>query len=115
MSKKTKVVKVAETTPVVEVEVTKNKPGRPVVTGSARQAKLALRAERIANGGGGLGRPSNPTSARQMAIAAKAARIAAGDIPKAGRPKMVKSTEIVADLVTTEADISAIVEAALTV
>ena len=68
------------------------KRGRPVVENSARQAKLAARAERIANGGSvGRGRPSNPNSARQAKIAAQEARKAAGVEIKVGRPKAVKA------------------------
>ena len=73
------------------------KRGRPVVTNSARQAKLAARAERIANGGSiGRGRPSNPNSARQAKIAAQEARKAAGVEIKVGRPKAVKAETIAA-------------------
>ena len=67
------------------------KRGRPVVNNSARQAKLAARAERIANGGSvERGRPANPTSKRQARLAAQAARVEAGIAIKVGRPKAVK-------------------------
>lgn len=73
------------------------KRGRPVVANSARQAKLAARAERIANGGSiGRGRPSNPNSARQAKIAAQEARKAAGVEIKVGRPKAVKAETVAA-------------------
>lgn len=73
------------------------KRGRPVVENSARQAKLAARAERIANGGSiGRGRPSNPNSARQAKIAAQEARKAAGVEIKVGRPKAVKAETVAA-------------------
>lgn len=68
------------------------KRGRPVVSNSARQTKLAARAERVANGGEvKRGRPSNPTSARQAKIAAQEARRASGVEIKVGRPKAVKT------------------------
>jgi hypothetical protein len=48
------------------------KRGRPAVTGSKRQAVLAARAEKVANGGTlSKGRPVNPNSKRQMMLAAK--------------------------------------------
>lgn len=73
------------------------KRGRPVVSNSARQAKLAARAERIANGGSvERGRPSNPNSKRQARLAAQAARAAAGIAIKVGRPKVAKAEEAVA-------------------
>ena len=73
------------------------KRGRPVVENSARQAKLAACAERIANGGSvGRGRPSNPNSARQAKIAAQEARKAAGVEIKVGRPKAVKAETVAA-------------------
>jgi hypothetical protein len=62
--------------------------GRPVVNGSARQARLAARAERVANGGSiSRGRPVNPTSARAMKIADRQAKLAAGIVVKPGRPR----------------------------
>lgn len=65
--------------------------GRPVVSGSARQARLAARAERAANGGSiSRGRPVNPTSARAMKIAERQAKLAAGEVIKPGRPKVEK-------------------------
>ena len=64
------------------------KRGRPVIEGSARQAKLANRATKLANGKTiSRGRPSNPTSKRQARLAAQAARAAAGVEIKVGRPK----------------------------
>ena len=48
------------------------KRGRPTVTGSKRQAVLAARAEKVANGGTlQKGRPVNPNSKRQLALAVK--------------------------------------------
>lgn len=48
------------------------KRGRPAVAGSKRQAVLAARAEKIANGGTlKRGRPVNVNSKRQQALAAK--------------------------------------------
>jgi hypothetical protein len=73
------------------------KRGRPVVNNSARQAKLAARAERIANGGSvERGRPANPTSKRQARLAAQAARVEAGIAVKVGRPKAIKAEEVAA-------------------
>jgi hypothetical protein len=80
-------------------ETTTAKRGRPVVNGSARQAKLAKQATKIANGETiSRGRPSNPESKRQARLAAQAARAAAGIEIKVGRPKMAKAetTEAVA-------------------
>jgi hypothetical protein len=55
--------------------------------GSARQERLAARAERVANGGSiSRGRPVNPTSARAMKIADRQAKLAAGIVVKPGRP-----------------------------
>ena len=64
------------------------KRGRPTIEGSARQAKLAARAAKMANGETiSRGRPSNPTSKRQARLAAQQARLAAGLEVKVGRPK----------------------------
>ena len=64
------------------------KRGRPVVAGSARQARLDARAQRAAQGlSTGRGRPASQTSARQAKLAAKAAKIAAGIEIKRGAPK----------------------------
>ena len=63
------------------------KRGRPTLEGSARQARLAARAARVAAGGEvKRGRPASQTSARQAKLAAKAAKIAAGESIKRGRP-----------------------------
>ena len=79
------------------VEVKTAKRGRPVVTTSARQAKLAARAQRVANGGSiERGRPANPNSKRQARLAAQAARKAAGIEVKVGRPKTVKTDAVAA-------------------
>ena len=73
------------------------KRGRPVVSNSARQAKLAARAERVANGGSiSKGRPANPESKRQARLAAQAARKASGVEIKVGRPKAVKAEAVAA-------------------
>jgi hypothetical protein len=73
------------------------KRGRPVINNSARQAKLAARAERVAAGGSvERGRPSNPTSKRQARLSAQAARAAAGVAIKVGRPKAVKTEAVAA-------------------
>lgn len=67
---------------------TSAKRGRPTIEGSARQAKLAARAAKMANGETiSRGRPSNPTSKRQARLAAQQARLAAGLEVKVGRPK----------------------------
>ena len=68
-----------------------SKRGRPVVGTSARQARLAARAARVAAGGSvGRGRPANGESARQKKLAERAAKIAAGVEIKRGAPKKVK-------------------------
>ena len=71
--------------------------GRPTVEGSARQARLAARAARVAAGGTvQRGRPSVEGSVRQAKLAAQAARIAAGGEIKRGRPAVKKVAEPVA-------------------
>jgi hypothetical protein len=66
--------------------------GRPTVEGSARQARLAARAARVAAGGEvKRGRPAVQGSARQAKLAAQAARIAAGGTIKRGRPATKKA------------------------
>jgi len=78
-----------------KVETKKSK-GRPTVEGSARQARLAARAARVAAGGEvKRGRPTVSTSARQAKLAARAARMAAGGTVKRGRPA-TKQTEVAA-------------------
>jgi len=73
------------------------KRGRPVVAGSARQARLDARAQRAAQGlSTGRGRPASQTSARQAKLAAKAAKIAAGIEIKRGAPKKVKTEAVTA-------------------
>jgi hypothetical protein len=89
-----------KTVNTVETTVVKSeKRGRPAVEGSARQAKLAARAARVAAGGSvERGRPSNPTSARQARLAAQAERVSRGIDIKVGRPKGSKAvitTEVV--------------------
>lgn len=77
-----------EVTTIETAVINSAKRGRPTLEGSARQAKLAARAERVAAGGSvERGRPSNPTSARQARLAARAARLTSGVEVKAGRPK----------------------------
>jgi hypothetical protein len=69
--------------------------GRPVISNSARQAKLAARAARVAAGGSvERGRPANPNSKRQARLAAQAARAAAGVEIKVGRPKSTKTEAV---------------------
>ena len=81
----------------VKAETVSAKRGRPVLTTSARQAKLAARAERVAAGGSiERGRPANPTSKRQARIAAQEARKASGVEIKVGRPKGAGKKEAVA-------------------
>lgn len=84
---------------VEAAEVVKQK-GRPVVENSARQARLAARAARVAAGGEvKRGRPAVANSARQAKLQAKAAKIEAGITIKRGRPKMEKAevaTEVAA-------------------
>ena len=73
------------------------KRGRPVVAGSARQARLEARAARAAQGLSiGRGRPASQTSARQAKLAAKAAKIAAGIEIKRGAPKKIKTEAVMA-------------------
>jgi len=68
--------------------------GRPVIENSARQAKLATKQAKIANGESiSRGRPSNPGSKRQARLAAQQARLAAGLEVKVGRPKAAKSAD----------------------
>ena len=74
----------------MSTEVKSAQRGRPVSNTSARQARLAARAERAAQGlSVGRGRPANQGSARQQRLAAQAARIAAGEVIKRGRPASV--------------------------
>ena len=76
----------------VETKTTAQR-GRPTVSNSARQARLAARAARVAAGGEvKRGRPSNPASARQAKLAA---REAAGGTVKRGRPA-TKQVEVAA-------------------
>ena len=73
------------------------KRGRPVVAGSARQARLEARAQRAAQGLSiGRGRPANQNSARQAKLAAKAAKLAAGIEIKRGAPKKIKTETVAA-------------------
>lgn len=80
----------------MSTEKTTGKRGRPVINNSARQAKLAARAARVAAGGSvERGRPANPTSKRQARLAAQAARKAAGMNITVGRPKGAVKKETV--------------------
>jgi hypothetical protein len=74
----------------------KGSKGRPTVAGSARQARLAARATRVAAGGTvQRGRPAVEGSVRQAKLAARAIRVAAGGEVKRGRPA-TKQTEVAA-------------------
>ena len=82
-------------TTTVGKETGKGSKGRPTVEGSARQARLAARAARVAAGGTvQRGRPAVEGSARQAKLAAQAARVAAGGEIKRGRPATKKVTEV---------------------
>ena len=86
-----------KTTSTKGKETGKGSKGRPTVEGSARQARLAARAARVAAGGTvQRGRPAVEGSARQAKLAAQAARIAAGGEIKRGRPAVKKVAEPVA-------------------
>ena len=74
----------------------KGSKGRPTVAGSARQARLAARATRVAAGGTvQRGRPAVEGSVRQAKLAARAIRVAAGGAVRRGRPA-TKQTEVAA-------------------
>ena len=84
-----------KTTTTKGKETGKGSKGRPTVEGSARQARLAARAARVAAGGTvQRGRPAVEGSARQAKLAAQAARVAAGGEIKRGRPATKKVTEV---------------------
>jgi hypothetical protein len=84
-----------KTTSTKGKETGKGSKGRPTVEGSARQARLAARAVRVAAGGTvQRGRPAVEGSARQAKLAAQAARVAAGGEIKRGRPATKKVTEV---------------------
>jgi hypothetical protein len=86
-----------ETLAVVETPATETvakRRGRPVVENSVRQQRLALRAERIAEGYIGRGRPVNTNSVRQQKFSEREAKIALGIEIKRGRPKMVKQETV---------------------
>jgi hypothetical protein len=86
-----------KTTTTKGKETGKGSKGRPTVEGSARQARLAARAARVAAGGEvKRGRPAVAGSARQAKLAAQAARIAAGGEIKRGRPAVKKEAEVAA-------------------
>ena len=77
-------------------EAGKGSKGRPTVEGSARQARLAARAARVAAGGEvKRGRPAVEGSVRQAKLAARAARVEAGGTVKRGRPA-TKQVEVAA-------------------
>ena len=84
-----------KTTSTKGKETGKGSKGRPTVEGSARQARLAARAARVAAGGTvQRGRPAVEGSALQAKLAAQAARVAAGGEIKRGRPATKKVTEV---------------------
>ena len=84
-----------KTTSTKGKETGKGSKGRPTVEGSARQARLAARAARVAAGGTvQRGRPAVEGSARQAKLEAQAARVAAGGEIKRGRPATKKVTEV---------------------
>ena len=84
-----------KTTSTKGKETGKGSKGRPTVEGSARQARLAARAARVAAGGTvQRGRPAVEGSARQAKLEAQAARVAAGGEIKRGRPATKKITEV---------------------
>jgi hypothetical protein len=84
----------AENTTVAIATETKRR-GRPAVEGSKRQAVLAARAERIANGAEiKRGRPASTTSKRAIKMQERAERIARGERVGPGRPKV--KTEVTA-------------------
>ena len=86
-----------KTTSTKGKETGKGSKGRPTVEGSARQARLAARAVRVAAGGTvQRGRPAVEGSARQAKLAAQAARVAAGGEIKRGRPATKKVVEVAA-------------------
>lgn len=85
-------IPVVEGTPAPEIQVAKAKPGRPVVPNSARQQRLAARAEK---GEIKRGRPVIEGSARQQRLAKIKAKMEAGIPIKPGRPKMEKGDVVV--------------------
>ena len=86
-----------KTTSTKGKETGKGSKGRPTVEGSARQARLAAIAARVAAGGTvQRGRPAVEGSARQAKLAAQAARVAAGGEIKRGRPATKKVAEVAA-------------------
>ena len=77
-----------ENTTVAIATETKRR-GRPAVEGSKRQAVIAARAERIANGAEiKRGRPASTTSKRAIKMQERAERIARGERVGPGRPKV---------------------------
>lgn len=75
----------------METETIKIKPGRPIVSNSVRQQKLA-EAAKLAEEGKTKpkGRPANPESKRQQSLNQKQIIIDAGGFVKPGRPKLAK-------------------------
>jgi hypothetical protein len=74
--------------------VTKStRPGRPVDPNSPRQLRLAEQARMREEGLLKRGRPAVEGSARQARMQARAERLAAGLSIKPGRPKMIKVEE----------------------
>jgi hypothetical protein len=75
--------------------------GRPIVSNSARQVRLEIRAQKVVSGLSiSRGRPTDTQSARQVRLAEKAAKIAAGIEIKRGAPKKVKAEEVKAEAVS---------------
>jgi hypothetical protein len=75
--------------------------GRPTVEGSKRQAQLAARAERVANGAEiKRGRPSSGTSKQAIKMQERAERIARGEKVGPGRPKVKVETPATDETVT---------------
>jgi hypothetical protein len=95
MSKKTVSVETTEVAVAQETKVARR--GRPAVEGSARQARMAARAARLAAGGElKRGRPSNPNSARQMKIAKRQEILENGGELKRGRKATPKAEAVAA-------------------
>lgn len=73
--------------------------GRKTNPNSARQIKLAAKAEAIANGTSiKPGRAADPNSKRQLKLAAKAAAVASGETVTKGRPKKATTNDVLASV-----------------
>ena len=89
-----------ENTTVVIATETKRR-GRPAVEGSKRQAVLAARAERAANGAEiKRGRPASETSKHAIRMQERAERIARGEKVGPGRPKTKVETPSTDEITT---------------